>query len=259
MIGDKNSAPARIETLDDAPEELRSKLSDLAPSAMGIVLTLLGQGALGTAVSRVVPNQRIDRIAVFTAQLNETVRQLQFELETIAAQITAGEAAERVELLRQGAENAQHATSENRARRLARIVAHGISQDEIAAQKARAILEAFTALTDVEVSVLLYFYRNRAPHRGDIERLSIAEQLSRDPTVAAVFEKDVAFWIATVSRLAGAGLIRKSTIWGGRWGDDEWADEKLETAEFSPNHYALSTLGRLIAEYVVAPAHEDAG
>jgi hypothetical protein len=240
-----------VEVVNDLPPELRSQFSDVAPSAFSVVLTLMGWGALGTLIAQTVPKQRIDRIAVFVGRLNRLLETHSAQLESFTSSTLKGEASERIELLRKGAESASYATTPTRARQLASIVANGFSQDEIAAQKMRVVLDIFDSLTDIEASVLLYFYRNREPPRVDQERQTIAQQLRHEPAIAQIFDGDVAFWVACISRLEARGLVQKSTIWGGRFGDDNWADERKESAEFSPANYAITTLGKQISEHVV--------
>jgi hypothetical protein len=243
------NVPSNIETVDDLPEELRNQLGDLAPGVFLQILAL-SVGPLGKALGAFLPNQRLDRVALFAARLRQEWTAMSVRLNELEEEIRDGRAPERARLFLDGATAAINATSSKRASQLARIVAHGISGDEVVAQKARTLLSSLEELTDIEFMVLLYFHRHPDREYFQTTRRPISEQISHEPTLAKIFEGDVAFWVACVTKLEARGLLRKSTTWGGELGDSEWDSERLEAAEYSPKNFSITSLGRLLASNV---------
>ncbi|OQW56948.1 MAG: hypothetical protein A4S17_13065 [Proteobacteria bacterium HN_bin10] len=235
-----------VERYDQLPVELKNRIADLGAPTFIQLAELVALGGVATAIVQYLPNQRVDRVAVFVAELARRLDEVAANLAKLEVDLNAGSAPERARLLRDAASAAEKAVSDQRAARIARIASVGLASGELAAQRARSFLSLLENLTDVELAVLAFFQRE---HRHIDAWRPLSTQLSASPSLARIFESDVAYWIACVSKLEASGLLRRSTVWGGEpEGDRSQTD--VDRMMHRVDLYSLMTLGHELVAIV---------
>lgn len=222
-MGEKREVPSSITVSSDLPAELKSKVSDWGPPTFAAIVSLIpGLGALAAFV----PNLRLERIAIYVANLEAQVSGL-------GAEIRAGTAPRRFQLFLEGGDAVLQAASSERVEQIARLVAEGVSKDEGYAERTRVLLSIIEELTDIEVALLLRV----GPARSATGALDL----------------DVPLLSACMARLMSRGLVRQSVVDHGQWGDNSGIDEDADYLEFRPSHYALTAFGAELITRIASP------
>jgi|CXWL01.1.fsa_nt_gi hypothetical protein len=239
-----------IERYDQLPAELRNKISDLGPPTFIQIASLMNLGGLAAAIVDFLPGQRVDRIAVFVAELRRRLDEMNANCEEIERNFRSGSLPEGARLVRDGVTFAEKGVSSKRAAQIARIVAAGIATDELRSQRSRIFLSLLEDLTDIELAVLSYFEISRKERDSDHWR-SMRSQLASAPALAAAFGEDIGFWLACVSKLKAMGLLEGSMVWGGEVGAGR-TQEAVDTMKNRVDLFSLTTLGRELLSLVRA-------
>lgn len=131
------------------PEELRTSGVDRGVSGAKALLGLVPLGGfLGELLGTVVPEQRADRFARYLAKLEAS-------LTLLERRVTATDARnlgpEQIALFESGGAAAVNAYADSQLDRIARLVAEGLTADEIEAGRARRELHLIAELTDDDI------------------------------------------------------------------------------------------------------------
>ncbi|MCR4338952.1 MAG: hypothetical protein NUW01_03590, partial [Gemmatimonadaceae bacterium] len=109
------------------------------------------------AIGALIPNQRLDRVVEFLRDLESEVRQLDGRLNNFENNIAG---AEGLDILEEGLMQAARSVSNERKERLARLVGRSLTNEELAYEESRKLLNLFRDLTDPEILWLIYYSFN---------------------------------------------------------------------------------------------------
>lgn len=132
------------------PEELRASGVDLGLSGAKAVLSLIPSagGFFAELLGAVVPEQRADRFARYLAKLEAA-------LSLLERRVTATDARnlgpQQVALFESGGTAAVRAYADSQLDRIAKLVADGMTADELEAERARQELHLIAELTDEDI------------------------------------------------------------------------------------------------------------
>jgi len=137
------------------PSEIQNQAIDYVTSAAkGALGAIPFAGSLLAEIAgTVIPNQRIDRIADFAAKLQERIEHL--ESQKITDQLNDEEFTDLVE---ESLRQASRATTEERRRYLASLLANSITSDAIEHEESKHLLRILGELNDIEVLWLRFFH-----------------------------------------------------------------------------------------------------
>lgn len=147
---------------DELPPPLGETKGDAAARAItALVGTIPCVGpAIQFALNEVIPNQRLKRIEAY-------VRILQTHLDELALK-TALKTPEGVDLFEEGLWQSARALSDERKEYIARLVATGMTGDELEGQETRHILRILNQIDDSEVIIICsYQHRFKSLGRDD--------------------------------------------------------------------------------------------
>lgn len=166
-------------------------------------------GLVAEIVNSVIPNQKLDRVANFAGILAEELGALQVQHAVLEERLRSSEGSD---LLEEGIVQASRATSGERQRRVARIVAVGLSDDVLRYDRTRKLLAILNALTDSEILLLVYYSRTPTMgspwHRELMERHpALLRPASREMGGPAAERERGAMRDAYERSLLGHGLI----------------------------------------------------
>ena len=135
-------------------DNLENNSTDLFVTAAKSILGSLpiGGSILAELIGTIVPNQRIDRLAKY-------VKELEAKFANIPEARVAGclKNDEFVGLVEEGFIQAARATSDERRKYIASVVANSITEEAIEFQESRQILRILSELNDIEI-IWLRFY-----------------------------------------------------------------------------------------------------
>jgi hypothetical protein len=194
---------------------------------------------LAEIVGFVIPNQRMDRLADFTAKLEDRVKNI--EKGKITSQFNDEEFTDLVE---EALHQAARSTTEDRRRYLASLVANSISSDAIEHAESKHLIRLLGELNDVEVLWLRFFH---APTiGGDKEFRELHKEIfaSRQAYIGCSSEEldDHALQKSYKEHLVQLGLVTRH-ISKDREGNPEF--DKF-SGDFKVSYYEVSPLGRLL-------------
>lgn len=138
------------------PEDVRQKLKETARDRVvsyvqAVISTAPWIGpVVAQALSDIIPNQRMDRIADVLARLDSKVQLLE----------TAGTVRDRmltpegIDLLEEGVSQAARALSEERRERIATLLKNSLSDEHLGHLQKKTLLELFDQLNDVQILIL---------------------------------------------------------------------------------------------------------
>ena len=155
-------------------EELENQKKDWAVSVSKGVLgavPLVG-GLLGEVVGWVIPNQRMDRISRYVAQLEEKLGQL--DKEFLSHRLTSPET---IDLLEDSFFQAARALIDERMKQIAEVVKQGVTEERIKVGQCKRVLQILGDLTDFEILLLrayaLHWNREHPFIKENIEILMV--------------------------------------------------------------------------------------
>lgn len=148
---------------NDLVPSLRESAADKAVAGSQLVSSIIDAvvpgagGFFGLLVGQIIPNQRADRLAEFATRLSRrlhiaegAVEHLNEQFEALARSLSA----EQIALFEDGAIAAARATSQDRIEGVAKIVAEGLSADDVKAIDQRRLLNLISDLSDEDIVVL---------------------------------------------------------------------------------------------------------
>lgn len=145
--------------------------SDYVASALRALTGILPQGAsplgpfLVELITTSIPNQRLDRIAAFVAELGTRLSDVEKQListQPINAYLS--------DLFEEALRQAARALSCDRVSYLASLLSTGLSSDQTSHAESRRMLRLLDELTDVEVIWLRYYLECHNDDRGEAFR-----------------------------------------------------------------------------------------
>jgi hypothetical protein len=157
---------------DEMPESLALSRSDYVASAAKAALGAIPfAGSLLVEIAgTVIPNQRIDRIGRFAAELEKRLAGL--ERDRICAHLTDENFTDLVE---EGLRQAARSTTEDRRQHLANVIAASLTSEDVSFIESKHLLRLLGEVNDVEV-IWLRFYLHPTMG-GDEEFRAKHEQL----------------------------------------------------------------------------------
>lgn len=135
---------------DDRKSELEPALPDyVAAAAKGLAgaVPIVG-GALGEVLAQLVPNQRLDRVTKYISNLEERLKEVEFNLQSLT------ESAIKLDMVEEGARQSARATNEERIERIAGLVASTLRFSDQQIIRDKRLLKIFGELDDEEVWLL---------------------------------------------------------------------------------------------------------
>lgn len=102
----------------------------------------------------VIPNLRLERIVDFLKKLDLKVTAIDESLENFKLNLSSEEG---IDLFEEGLLQASRAVNEERKQRLASILAHSLSSEELEYEESKKIFNIFKELTDQETIWLIYY------------------------------------------------------------------------------------------------------
>jgi len=153
--------------IDDETDELRDALTlagpnaaDWGPEVFKAALSLIpGVGSLAAFAIDQLPARRMNRVVSYLKLLDGEVRHLKAELD--ALQVQWEQRPEASALFEAGLMAASEATSEVRLRRLAKVVAAGLTADEVTAMNEARRVRLLNGMDDGEFALLVILERER--------------------------------------------------------------------------------------------------
>lgn len=245
-------------SVDQWVKYLKSTVSAVT-SAMGPWAAFLSP-YLSEIVASTIPNQRIDRIAAYLRFLQAQVS------DDILAKL--GNLPDRVALLEEGLYAAGLTPHASRVLRIASVVAHGISQDELDLDRHTHILGVIRTLSDSDV-VVLHFHATSTiqEERAFVQRHMALIPNTQDQRLSAdqnAFKEKLSLFRSHEAKLLAAGLLDHAEVElpnlerTFRGGDESYAISKYVTDVASAileQGYKISSLGRLVIETIeLAPS-----
>jgi len=127
---------------------VKSQAQDYVAAGVKAALSLvpLAGPFLAEIAGSIIPRQRVDRLADFSIQLNERIKEL--EENRIAAKLNDEEF---TDLIEEAIRQAARSTTEERRRYLASLVANSLTSEAIEHAESKYILRILGELNDVEV------------------------------------------------------------------------------------------------------------
>ena len=152
MQQSQNDPTSRIlkPRIDDYSAALAKGATNLVPIVGPFLAEILGIH---------IPNQRIDRIAKFAADLDQRLECIEKDL--LESQL---ENEEVTDLIEEGVRQASHSLSDERRGYIASIIANGLSEDKISYAESRHLMRILDEINDVEVIWLRFYWELRNVH-----------------------------------------------------------------------------------------------
>jgi hypothetical protein len=219
-------------TLATSRQDLAAALARGAASGIPLV-----GGLVAELVNFVIPNQKIDRVVAFVEVLAEQASKAQAKQALLESRLRTSLGSD---LLEEGLVQASRAVSDERRRRIARIVFNGVTDNELQYDRIRKLLAILDSLTDSELVLLVYH--------------------SRQPTIGSSWHKEMrerhASLLRPTSRETGAP---RSEVERGAIRD---AYERALVGHgllvLSMSNLTITPLGRLLLRYAEEPGTEPA-
>jgi hypothetical protein len=196
-------------------------------------------GVVSEIVGHIIPDQRFDRLESYVRHLGEEMQRI----GTSQAEQKLKEP-ENVDLFEDGAFASARAMSDDRRLRIARLVAYGISGDELARLEAKRLLALLAQLDDGQVIVLSSYL---SKNQRDPEFLETHENLLA-PVRAHLGSSRAEHDVALVRELGREQLVAlrllQERFRKPKKGENPEFDEK--TGRIKAEHLSVSPLGRLL-------------
>lgn len=222
-------------------------------SAVDVVAPGVGS-IFGELIGTVIPNRRSQRFEEFLTRLARRINTTDQRLDALIERLGA----EQIALFEDGARGAVRATSSERIDRIARLVARGLTADEIEAERSRVLVDLLERLTEADLRYLDGFiYRQGRDPRGSpepkggldygpaFEALSAPEQWKIALEVRARVAETKAIEEYRVAKLIGLNLlIQPIELTPGR----PLLGGGVGLPQMTKDHIKLTPLGRLILD-----------
>ena len=140
---------------DSEHEDLKSRLADYSVAATrgaANLIPIVGP-VLAEVLGVVIPQQRIDRIAKFAAELERRLSSV--EKNMLESQLNNGEF---TDLIEEGFRQAARSLSDERRQYIASIITNSLSSENISYTESRHLLRILDEVNDIEI-IWLRFYR----------------------------------------------------------------------------------------------------
>ena len=143
---------------DSKHEDLKSRLADYSVAATrgaANLIPIVGP-VLAEVLGVVIPQQRIDRIAKFAAELERRLSSV--EKNMLESQLNNGEF---TDLIEEGFRQAARSLSNERRQYIASLIINSLSSENISYAESRHLLRILDEVNDIEI-IWLHFYREAA-------------------------------------------------------------------------------------------------
>jgi hypothetical protein len=218
---------------------LTSQSADYMTSAAKAALGMMpfAGSLLAEIVGTVIPNQRIDRIAKFTAQLDKRLSTLEYDF--VQFQSTDENFAD---LFEEGLRQAVKSVSDERRQYIASLIANSLKSEDIEYAESKHLLRILGELNDAQI-VWLHFYLDPAMEGDHEYRENHKEVLT--PIVAClnstpdVLTKSV-LQTSYKEHMSELGLLERRYE----------LDSSSFGTKFKTTGYDLSSLGRLLLQEI---------
>lgn len=146
-----------MSTKDQLPISLESNLVDyVTAGAKSVLGTVPFAGSLLAEVAgSIIPNQRVDRLADFTAKLEHRIKSME---ETLVAKALTDE--EFTDLVEESVRQVSRSTTQERRGYLAALLSNSLSSEAITYSETKHLMRILGELTDVEVIWLRSYVEN---------------------------------------------------------------------------------------------------
>jgi len=143
--------------MSDQPTLATNRRDLGAAIARGVAggIPLVG-GLVAEVVNSVIPSQKIDRVVAFVEALAEQASKDQAKHALLESRLRTSLGSD---LLEEGVVQASRAVSDDRRRRIARIIFNGVTDSELQYDRIRKLLAILDSLTDSELVLLVYHTR----------------------------------------------------------------------------------------------------
>jgi len=139
----------------------RDRLVSVAKGVAG-ALPFVGS-MVGEVLDTIVPNLRFERVVSYLKTIDEEVGHLSERLANFEKNIKCEEG---LDIFEEGILQATRAVSDQRKQRLARLVTHSLTADELKYEECRKVLNLYSELTDPEIVWLIYYSLNPTVGHG---------------------------------------------------------------------------------------------
>ncbi len=139
---------------NDDSKVLSTRSSDYVASAAKAVLGAVpfAGSLLAELAGTVIPNQRLDRVAKFAADLEKHIADL--DQLFVRSQLTNENF---TDLLEEGIRQAARSLSDERRQYLASVIANGVRSDDVEFFESKHLLRILSEINDVEVIILRFY------------------------------------------------------------------------------------------------------
>jgi hypothetical protein len=230
---------------DDTPDSLRLSRSDYVASAAKSALggVPFAGSLLAEIAGTVIPNQRIDRIVRFAADLQKRIACLE---QDRARMCLTDE--NFTDLVEEGLRQAARSTSDERRQHIASVLATSLTADDVSFIESRHLLRILGEINDIEVIWLRSYLdpamggdadfrtRHEAVLAPRVASLESSQSEIDDETIQASYKE----------HLAQLGLLRGRARIDKRTGLPEFGRD----GRMKMNGYELTRLGRLLLRHL---------
>jgi hypothetical protein len=209
---------------------LRTTKRDLAAAlARGATagIPIVG-GLVAEVVNTIIPNQKIDRVVAFVELLAEQASAVQDRQALLESRLRTAEGSD---LLEEGIVQASRALSDDRRRRIARLLLTGLTDAELQHDRVRRLFGILGSLTDSELVLLLYY--SRTPTIASPWHQELAK---RHPSVLRPPTREIGAPDSEVERAAMLDNYRRTLVGHGLLAP-------------TANGVSITPLGRLLLRY----------
>lgn len=258
-VGMSDTTPAgtgRPAALQDARDLIERNAADWGPDIAKLAVALLGGGpmvALGVFAIEQLPKRRVDRVVEYLRFLHDEVGDQRAALKSLRLEFD--QRPEASGLFEAGCIAAANAPTEARRERLAKVVASGLTADEVTAMNAGRRLRLVGDMDDGEFALLVVVERERRiTLRYDdsfswVEDGSITFRSTEGGEPPPALPGELADWSladlsTALNHLAGLGLIEANT-----------AQHSKERG--AVRSYAATPAGEALVRVVFGPAKPE--
>ena len=155
--------------MSELDSNTRDHLVSIAKSAAG-ALPFVGS-LVSEILTNTIPELRFERVVTFLKALDAEVQGLNERLENFEKNLGTEKG---IDIFEEGILQSSRAVLPERKERLARLVAHSLSSDELAYEESKKLLNLYRELTDPEIVWLIYYSMNpvfgEGPHSKWVEQ-----------------------------------------------------------------------------------------
>lgn len=119
------------------------------------------------SIATLIPRQQTERLVDFVKLLHRCLADLRQDLDEVQEKLRGG--GEPLDIFSEGIRAALRAASAERRRRIAQLVANGLSSDELRHDETRKLLAILERLSDSEI-LFLVFYSLRGAEQAEFQR-----------------------------------------------------------------------------------------